>query len=179
MGSLGVRVENDLLSIDLKNIDIDSKELEEIMAKYALKKKYHRLKDGSFIDLEDNKEIEFLNKLATGMDLNYNELENGEIKLPVNRTLYLDQLLKGIKGTEVRKNEEYKKIVNGLNKDQLEEMKVPKNLESILRYYQKTGFKWLKTLDSYKFGGILADDMGLRKNNSDVIYYCRLCTKCR
>ena len=54
------------------------------------------------------------------MDLNYNELENGEIKLPVNRTLYLDQLLKGIKGTEVRKNEEYKKIVNGLNKGQID-----------------------------------------------------------
>ena len=43
MGSLGVRVENDLLSIDLKNIDIDSKELEEIMAKYALKVKRWKL----------------------------------------------------------------------------------------------------------------------------------------
>ena len=32
-----------------------------------------------------------------------------------------------------------------------------------LRYYQKTGYKWLKTLDKYNFGGILADDMGLGK----------------
>ena len=178
IGSLGVKVENNLLEIDLKNMDIDIKELEEIMSKYALKKKYHRLKDGSFINLEENKEIDFLNKLVTGMDINYKELEDGEVKLPVNRSLYLNQLLKGMKGTEIVKNAEYRKIVNTLDKEQLEEeMKVPKNLEPILRYYQKTGFKWLKTLDSYRFGGILADDMGLRQNHSNVIYCCRLCSK--
>ncbi len=164
IGSLGVKVENDLLAIDLKNIEIDVKELKEIMERYALKKRYHRLKDGSFIDLEENKEIDFLNKLITGMDIDYKEIEKGEIRLPVNRTLYLDQLLKGIKGAEVTKNVAYKKIVNGLNKEQLEEeIKIPKNLEAILRYYQKTGFKWLKILDNYRFGGILADDMGLGK----------------
>lgn len=170
--NMGVKVENDLLSIDLKNLEIDSKELQEIMEKYALKKKYHRLKDGSFIDLEENQEIDFLDKLITGMDIDYKQIKDGEIRLPVNRSLYLDQLLKGIKGTEITKNAEYKKIVNELNKEQLEEMKVPKNLEPILRYYQKTGFKWLKVLDVYHFGGILADDMGLRKNHSNVISNC-------
>lgn len=177
IGNLGVKVENNLLSIDLKNIDIDAKELEEIMSKYALKKKYHRLKDGSFIGLQENKEIEFLDKLVTGMDIDYKQLENGEVRLPVNRSLYLNQLLKGIKGTEITKNAEYREIINRLNKEQLEEIKVPQNLETILRYYQKTGFKWLKILDSFRFGGILADDMGLRKDHSNVICYCRLCTK--
>lgn len=178
IGSLGVKVENNLLELDLKNIDIDIKELEEIMSKYTLKKKYHRLKDGSFLDLEGNKEIEFLDKLVTGMGIDYKELESDAIQLPVHRSLYLNQLLKGMKGVQVVKNQEYREIVNGLDKEQLEtEMKVPENLESILRYYQKTGFQWLKILDNYRFGGILADDMGLRKNNSDVIYYCRLCPK--
>lgn len=180
IGNIGVKVENNLLSIDLKNMDIDVKELEAIMSKYALKKKYYRLKDGSFINLEGNKEIDFLDKLVTGMDIDYKDLEEGEIKLPVNRSLYLNQLLKGIKGTEIIKNTEYREIVNELNKEQLEEdIKVPENLEPILRYYQKTGFKWLKILDRYRFGGILADDMGLRKNHTDVICYCRLCPKHR
>ena len=49
MASIGVKVENDLLSIDLSKMDIDTKELKNIMDKYALKKKYYRLKDGSFI----------------------------------------------------------------------------------------------------------------------------------
>ena len=44
-----------------------------------------------------------------------------------------------------------------------EEEQIPEKLETILRPYQKTGYKWLKTLDRYKFGGILADDMGLGK----------------
>ena len=44
-----------------------------------------------------------------------------------------------------------------------QETKIPQTLEKTLRYYQKTGFKWLKTLDYYRFGGILADDMGLGK----------------
>ena len=164
MTGIGVRVENDLLTIDLSKIDIDSHELQDIMEKYSLKKKYYRLKDGSFINLEDNKEIEFLDKLSSGMGIDYKEIEDGELRLPVNRTLYLNQLLKGIKGTEIIKNQEYKKIVNGLDKEQLEEeIEVPENLNNVLRYYQKTGYRWLKTLDKYHFGGILADDMGLGK----------------
>lgn len=178
IGSIGVKVENNLLEINLNDLDIDPEELEQIMERYTLKKKYHRLKDGSFIDLENSKEIEFLDKLVTGMDISHKELQKGEINLPVYRSLYLNQLLKGIKGTEIVKNSEYKKIVNGLNKEQVEEsMEVPEQLNKILRYYQKTGYKWLKTLDNYRFGGILADDMGLRKDNSNFICYSRLRTK--
>lgn len=178
IGSIGVKVENNLLGIDLNNLNINPEELEQIMEKYSLKKKYHRLKDGSFIDLENSKEIEFLDKLVTGMDISYKELQDGQINIPVYRSLYLNQLLKGIKGTEIIKNEEYRDIVYSLDKEQLEEdMEVPEQLNKILRYYQKTGYKWLKTLDNYKFGGILADDMGLRKDNSNFISYSGLCTE--
>ena len=164
MGSIGVKVENKLLEIDLKNLDIDIKKKKKIMEKYQLKKKYYRLKDGSFLNLEENKEIDFLDKLVTGMDIDYKELEEGEVKLPAYRSLYLNKLLKNKTGIQVTKNKEYKEIVNDLNKEHLEdEIIIPKKFDKILRYYQKTGFKWLKILDSYKFGGILADDMGLGK----------------
>ena len=164
LGNLGVKVENDLLSINLENMDIDINELKQLMEKYKLKKKYHRLKDGSFIDLEENEEIDFFDKLITGIDIDYKDLKEGKISLPVSRTLYLNELLKGIKDTHVTTNNKYREIVNRLDKNQLEEeVIVPKNLDKVLRYYQKTGFKWLKILDRYKFGGILADDMGLGK----------------
>ena len=164
IGNLGVKVENDLLSIDLENLNIDLDEIESIMQKYKLKRKFYRLKDGSFLELENNKEIDFLDRLTTGMDIELNELSKGKIKLPKSRSLYLNQLLKGIKGTEIIKNSEYREMVNGLNKEQIEdEIRVPQNLENVLRYYQKTGFKWLKVLDNYNFGGVLADDMGLGK----------------
>ena len=164
IGNLGIKVENNLLTIDLANLNIDISELKEIMAKYELKKKYHKLKDGTFISLEENQDIEFIDKLVTGMDINFKELENGPVKLPVNRSLYLNQLLKTINNTPITKNAEYKKIINGLEKDSDEtDIEIPASLDSVLRYYQKTGYKWLKTLDNYKFGGILADDMGLGK----------------
>ena len=164
IGSLGVRVENDLLTINLENLNIDIKELEEIMSKYNLKKKYHKLKDGSFINLEENQDMEFLDKMMTGLDISYKELEKGKVKLPINRSLYLDQLLKTVSNTQITKNTEYRKIINGLDKESGEEdIRIPEAVENILRYYQKTGYKWLKTLDNYKFGGILADDMGLGK----------------
>ena len=173
--SIGIKIENNLLSIDLRNLEIDIKELEDVITRYSLKKKYYRLKDGSFIDLTKNKEVDFLEKLVTGMDIDYKQLEKGEVNLPIYRSLYLNQLLKEIKGTQIIKNGEYREVVNSLDKDKLEEeMQVPEKLNSILRYYQKTGFKWLKTLDNYKFGGILADDMGLRKNNTNTICNIRL-----
>ena len=164
MGSIGVKLENNLLEIDLKNLDIDIKELQKIMEKYQLKKKYYRLKDGSFLNLEENKEIDFLDKLVTGMDIEYKELEEGEVRLPAYRSLYLNKLLKNKTGIQVTKNSEYKEIVNNLDKEHLEdEIVIPEKFDKILRYYQKTGFKWLKILDAYGFGGILADDMGLGK----------------
>lgn len=178
IGGIGVKIENDLLSINLENIDINPNDLEEILTKYALKKKYHRLKDGSFIELENNKQVDFLDKLVTGMDIDYKELAEGEIKLPIYRSFYLNELLKEVKGSEISKNTQFREIVNELDKEQSEEnIQIPEDLNQILRYYQKTGFKWLKTLDNYRFGGILADDMGLRKNNTNIICYCRLYKK--
>lgn len=161
--SLGVKVENDLLSVNLSQLNIDSAELEEIMAKYRLKKKYHRLKSGAFLELTENEEISFLDKLISGTNISYKQLESGNVQLPINRTLYLNQLLKSIKGTEIEENKEYRDIVNNFNKDLLEEGQIPDKLKKVLRPYQKIGFKWLQMLDSYGFGGILADDMGLGK----------------
>ena len=132
------------------------------MQRYKLKKKYYKLKDGSFINLEENQDLEFIDKMMSGMDINYKQLENGEI--PVNRTLYLNQLLKTVTDTQIVRNGEYKKIVNELDKENGDaDIQIPAVVENTLRYYQKTGYKWLKTLDNYKFGGILADDMGLGK----------------
>ena len=94
IGSLGVRVENNLLEIDLSKLNINPEELQEMFAKYKLKKKFYRLKNGAFLQLQDSEEVEFLDKLITGTDIDYKELENGTVRLPVNRTLYLNQLLK-------------------------------------------------------------------------------------
>lgn len=164
IGTLGVKVENNLLNINLENIDFDKSELKNIMQKYNLKKKYHRLKDGSFLDLQTNEDMDLINSFTDGMDIDYKTLSTGKIRVPVYRTVYLEKLLDNFKNTEIIKNDEYKSIINKIeDKEDNENIEVPKKFNKILRAYQKTGFKWLKVLDEYKFGGILADDMGLGK----------------
>ncbi len=43
------------------------------------------------------------------------------------------------------------------------DFEVPAHLQCIMRNYQVFGHRWLRTLEKYGFGGILADDMGLGK----------------
>ena len=178
IGSLGVRIENNLLNIDFSNLDFDPSELKEIMQKYHEKKKYHRLKDGSFLDLEENDTINFIDSITSGMDISYKELEKGELRLPVYRSLYLDRILENLESTNISKNEEYQNLIHKVEeKEFLKPIELPKNLNATLRNYQKIGYEWLKVINDYQFGGILADDMGLRKNNSIISSSIRLCTK--
>lgn len=164
LGTIGIRVVNSLLELDMSKINIDKNELIDIMNKYKLKKRYHRLNNGSFINLEDNEELGFLDKLVSGMDIEYNELKEDVLKLPVNRTLYLNELLKKQGITNVTKDGEFKKIITDMEQDNInEDILIPEKMDNILRDYQKIGFRWLKVIDSYHFGGILADDMGLGK----------------
>lgn len=160
LGSLGVKVENNLLSIDLGNLNFDKKELKDILSKYSLKKKYHRLKDGTFFSLEENEDLDFIEGLLQGSDLDYKELAKNEIHLPMYRSLYLEKILDNMKHTQITTDTSYDDWIHRIEQEKIES---PYQLENTLRYYQKTGFSWLKTLDLYSLGGILADDMGLGK----------------
>ena len=160
---VGVKIKNNLLKIDLSKMDFDIEELKNIMQKYTLRKKYYRLKDGSFLDLEENDTMEFISSLLKDEEIQYNELQKGELELPISRSMYLDKILEKL-DTNISKSDEYVKLVNQISNKKIEDkMEIPKNLNADLRNYQVLGFKWLKTLDNYKFGGILADDMGLGK----------------
>lgn len=44
----------------------------------------------------------------------------------------------------------------------------------VLRKYQRDGYRWLRTLDGYGMGGILADDMGLGKTVQVLSYLLAL-----
>ena len=164
MTSIGVKIENNLLSINLENLNFDKSELKDILEKYRLKKKYYRLKNGDFLSLEENEDMNFLDSLISGTEISYKELESGNIKLPIYRSLYLDRIMNRFENTTIKKDETYRKLIGNVqDKTNTSDLEIPKDLENILRQYQKIGFKWLKTLDEYQFGGILADDMGLGK----------------
>ena len=170
---LGVRVENNLLDIDFSSLDFDPAELQEIMKQYKLKKRYHRLKDGSFVNLEDNDTIKFIESVTEDIDVDYSQIKNNTLQLPMYRALYLDKILEKNSFIHVTKDESYKNLVENIDVKEIEgNMEVPKNLNASLREYQKVGVQWLRMLDYYGLGGILADDMGLGKT---VQLLCVIC----
>ena len=172
--SLGVKIENNLLDIDFTNLNFDPAELQEIMRQYKQKKRYHRLKDGSFINLEDNETIKFIDSITEDIDVDYSQIKNGELRLPMYRALYLDKILDKNEFIKVNKDENYKSLVERLDVKQIEgSMQMPSLLKANLREYQKIGVQWLQMLDFYGLGGILADDMGLGKT---VQILCVICS---
>lgn len=137
--SIGVRIENNLLNIDFTKLDFDPKELIEIMKKYKLKKNFYRLKDGSFIDLKNSEDLDFLNDITENLDIDYKELDKGTIQLPVYRTLYLDKLIGNLKGVKITKDDNYKKIVGNLDLEQIsDEIETPKRIECKFKRISKT-----------------------------------------
>ena len=160
--NMGVRLENNLINIDISNVNFDEKELKEIFEKYKLKQKYYRLKDGSFINL-DSSLISTLYNITTNLGVNYKDITKGNLKVPKYRAMYLDNLGKKNEDIIFNKDSSFSTLINDISNSDSREFEVPSLENASLRIYQKNGYSWLKTLDSYGFGGILADDMGLGK----------------
>ena len=171
ISNVSVKLDNGLLELNLSKINISIDEIKDVLKNYNIKKKYYKLKDGDFLNLDASEDIEFLNDIQNTFDVDYSKIKDGVIKVPVNRSVYLEKLLNKNKSLNTTKNDEFTKLINNIeNKNFSDNIKIDAQFENILRDYQKTGYKWLKVLESYKLGGILADDMGLRKNfTSDSI----------
>jgi SNF2 family DNA or RNA helicase len=70
----------------------------------------------------------------------------------------------------VQTNRKFTQLVSNVRDVKEINAQVPESLDSVMRPYQKTGFKWLKTLASCGFGGILADEMGLGKTLEAIAF---------
>lgn len=164
ISNVGIRIDNGLLELDISKINIDMDEIKDILKDYNIKKKYHKLKNGDFLDLTNSDDLNLLDEMGTTLDIDYSKMKNGIINLPISRSFYLEKLIDTNKEISVAKNNEFVELIDSVKNTELsKKIKIDKSFESKLRDYQKVGYKWLKTLEMYKLGGILADDMGLGK----------------
>lgn len=159
---VGVRLDSDLLNLNILLDGIERQELTDVLTSYRQRKKYHRLKDGSFIDLKQGSLSE-LASLTVGLHLNVDSLSDEVIAVPKFRAMYLDRVLKESAHLHYERGGGFKEMIMSIRDSQDTHYAVPQALKHILRNYQKHGFRWLKTLINYGFCGILADDMGLGK----------------
>lgn len=158
--------DNDYLEFNFQIEDINPSEYKNILEALNEKRKYYKLKDDSFLSLE-NEELRSFLMLVDSMD---NKNKTGKIHIGRNKSFILNSYIKDkkldfIKGTEII--EDISKKLSNLKKLKF---KVPNNLNAELRKYQVTGFNWFKNLSYLGFGGILADEMGLGKTIQTIAF---------
>ena len=171
------------LEVDLEGLSPE--DITGILAQYEQKKPYYQRKDGGFLSVsqETARTLQALYQgteektgdghsfmVPAGRLWYVNWLLNRDSHAVKNADDYVNRLLQaledGNEGNSRRKNGESNISTDndGTGSEQHgKAAPIPDSLTHILRPYQKTGFRWLASLDHLGFGGILADDMGLGK----------------
>lgn len=167
--SANIRLDTDinLLEIDLGYAQIPQEELEAFFRSVQLKRKYFRLKDGSFIDL--TREDPQLHSLRWMLD-NDQEYSGSKLKFHKSTAMFLEKMLP--RGSRLQRQEAYERLLQDLKHPEQASWEIPETVTASLRPYQVVGYQWLKTLAHYGMGGILADDMGLGKTLQAIVYIC-------
>ena len=130
---------------------ISDKEIREVLSALEEKRKYYRLRNGSLMSLE-SREFEALKRFLNELPLQKKDLESS-FDVPIVRGLHLLDSVDNPDAFRLEKS--FREFLQNINDPDTLAFEVPKGVEPILRDYQKHGFKWMKTLAYYGFGGIL------------------------
>ena len=153
------------------NIDnVDRKEISKLLDAVKLKKKYYRMKNGDYVNIENNNELESIGNIINDFELTNKDLLKANIKIPKYKSIYIDNLLKNGEYNFIKVNNGFKELVNKFKKYKDMDVDIAKKDLDILRDYQEIGVKWMMTLSKCGFGGILADEMGLGKSIQAINY---------
>lgn len=158
---IGIRLVNDLISVDIDSLDIPKMEVGEVLAKYQKKQKFHRLKSGQLINL-DSPELADLSDLLARYHVDVKEVQKGEFKLSKNRLFSLANEQSEDDFVKINRDASFNQLLDHFETS-AQHYALSPHYENILRDYQKEGYQWLRTLCDYGLNGILADDMGLGK----------------
>lgn len=165
--SVGVALDSGLMDLSITSTDFSLEELLGIIDSYKKKKKYHRLRNGDFINVE-TKSVEELSDMLEAMRIAPKDFIKGKLELPVYRALYMDKMLEQNAELYASRDSNFRKLIKEFKTINESDFEVPESLKQIMRNYQEHGYKWLRTLAAYCFGGILADDMGLGKTLQSI-----------
>ena len=160
--TFGVAIDSDIMTLEILTEDFSPEELYDILKSYKRRKKFHRLKNGDFVDLR-NENVAALESVMESLHLDPKEFVKGKMHIPVYRALYLDKMLEEHEEISANRDDHFRNLIRNFKTSRDSDYQLPSSLKKIMRGYQKNGFKWLLTVSRSGFGGILADDMGLGK----------------
>jgi len=145
---------------------IGEQQIRDVLEALEEKRKYYRLPNGSLMSLE-TREIEEIQQFLRSPFAQNKDIANG-LDLPLEQCLQMLDTVEVSDGFKL--DESFRQFLDTLHHPDQLEFEVPSSLEPILKDYQKTGYKWMKSLAHYSFGGILADDMGLGKTIQSIAF---------
>ena len=166
--SVGVSVQGSVLDLEVDTGEFPVSELKALLKSLHQKKRYHRLRDGRLLRLDDS--LEVLDELNETLELSGAKLGQDHAQLPLYRAPSLDWALSGQTGVRFNRDDAFRRISRSFHAVKDSEYAPPVSLQKTLRKYQRDGYRWLRTLDGYGMGGILADDMGLGKTVQVLSY---------
>ena len=155
--TFGVAVAHGLLNLTVSADDLPPAELAALLASYRKRKRYHRLRDGAFVDLAEC-DLAQLDRIARDLGVTQAQLASGNVELPSFRAFYLDE------EADLERDRSFDRYLERFHAVNEDAYAVPRTLEDVLRPYQADGFRWLSARCDAGFGGILADEMGLGKS---------------
>ena len=166
--TVGVSVHGSVLDLEVDTGEFPVAELKDLLRSLHQKKRYHRLRDGRLLRLDDS--LEVLDELNETLELSGAKLGQNHAQLPLYRAPSLDWALSGQTGVRFNRDDAFRRISRSFHAVKDGEYAPPVSLQKTLRKYQRDGYRWLRTLDGYGMGGILADDMGLGKTVQVLSY---------
>ena len=157
---------NHYLDFNFEIDGVDPLEYKNIIKAFKSHKKYYKLGNGDFINLEDNETKEMF-KLMDSLGFTDN-IKN--MKIHSSKAMFINHLLTEKKLPYISGIENMNNIIEKFRNIDKKEIKIPDGLNATLRDYQVDSLNWFETLDYLGFGGILADEMGLGKTIQTITF---------
>lgn len=145
---------------------IAEQEIDAVLASLLRNDRFYTLESGEILSF-DSEEFYQTSEILTQLRKNMKNVQ-GTIQVPRNQGLVIEDMLE--KNKNAHFSNSFKQMVGNLTQPEKFQAEVPKGIHAKLRNYQVEGFRWLKMLSYYQFGGILADEMGLGKTVQTITY---------
>ena len=161
---VGLSVKSGLIELSALAEEVPVSEVSAVLASYRRKKRFHRLKDGTYLDLTQA-DLSELDEVASSLALTSAQLDAGHVLVPAYHAFHLDAVV-----ADEDKDEDFAAFLEDFRAVDASRYQVPACLDGVLRPYQVEGFRWLCAASDKGFGGILADEMGLGKSVQLISY---------
>ncbi|WP_228444787.1 DEAD/DEAH box helicase [Mycoplasma tullyi] len=159
-----IETQNNLIKITLSNFPYEFDFIKDIVANYLVAKQIYIINDGYYC-LNDPDNAAFLEFWSKFDFFGVRKVNSKTIAISKYRLLDLYNAFKPYSGYFKKiANKNIRELIDGLvNNTFKDDLTIQKPFDKLLWPYQKEGHKWLRILQKFGFGGIMADDMGLGK----------------